>query len=483
VSTDVSGETLTVVLAPRDLLAAQCTGGKSCFLVDVANPPLSDTRQTEVIAIDAKLSVGNSVLTITPHAALPAGTAFTLVLSGDLRDTAGNPLVDASGNKNPFLYEFSTDAGAPSVASTDLPTGTSLVVPNRKRIDVTFNQPVQNVDASTLTITGSPAASIAAILIDPTRTTASIVLADPASGCARLGVSSTYSLQASAGIVGDTGQALTPFSQPFTTGSACDTSANILSAIDHTDGDTFATIHFSTSKPSTSEVRFGLAGGALDCLGGACPVVGAPTVDAGAAHTVELTGLSVGVDYDFVASAEDEVGLVANGTGTIHTEAIPKVTVNEMLAHPSSSPQDLEEFVELANFDPSASIDVSAWSLRVSHDTVVSTCALPAATSIAPGGFLVVAGTAFAPTHFSVDSSSVVKIAPMCSLTDSAALLVELLDDTGRPIASMSAPVSSHAGSSIERTSPDAPDAEDNFCLQPVPTPGAQNGVLSSGCP
>ena len=484
VSGDVTAKNLSVVLATRAIV-------NDAFLSDIKSPPLSATRQNDVVALIVALVSGNAAIAVTPHDPLLPGTAYALVISAGLRDTAGNPLVDAVGLKNNFVYDFTTDAGPPTL-TTDVPVPPSLVVPNRKRFTLTFNQPVQNVTSETITIDavgGSPAASIEAILVDESRTIATVVLADPASGCGRLGLSGSYILRASEGITGDDaqggpGQALVPFEAPFTTGPACDSSANVVTNVAHVDGEVNATIKFVTTKPATTEVRFGV-GGNLDCLGGPCPVVSAPTTTANALHSVVIDGLTVNTDYTFVVSAEDDVGFVATATGTVHTAPLPKIAVNEMLADTAAGHNDdTGEFVELASFEPTVTTDMTGWKLRVTHATSVSNCTLPAA-SLAPAGFLVIAGNNFDPTLYgAVDAASIVHLSSMCSLTNGAPLLVELLDPTDRPVSSMTAP-SSKEGKSVERTAPDAADAVTSFCYSRTdtgPTPGRQNGITVQGC-
>ena len=70
----------------------------------------------------------------------------------------------------------------------------------------------------------------------------------------------------------------------------------------------------ATTKPSTTELRFGLQSANLDCLGLPCPVVGAATSTANGVHAVTITGLTVDVDYQYTVFAEDQVGSVVTAT-------------------------------------------------------------------------------------------------------------------------------------------------------------------------
>lgn len=479
VSGDVTADNLSVSIAPRDEV-------DDAFLSDLKNPPFSESRQDDVVALDV-VAAGDT-LTITPRASLQALTAYVLAISENVRDEASNPLVGPDGLAAPFLYEFVTDAGAPEVVATDVP-GNGVVVPNRKYFKVTFNQPVQNVTAETLTLTGDSTPVVDAVLLDETRTVATLVLADPASGCERLSPSGTYALSASAAIVADTGQGLVPFGLPLAAGASCDNAANSLREVQAIAGEVTATVRYGTSKASVTEVWFGQAGRALDCLGGPCPVAGVSS--GGAAgnfpHSAQLSGLTVDVSYDFLVVAEDEVGSIARQQGSFTTAPLPKVTLNEFLADSPDGVSDPDgEFIELASFEPSASIDVSGWVVEETTAAgSVKTCTLPAATSIAAGGFLVMVPSGFDETPYGdVPDNLRATVSSWCGLNNEPITLV-LKDGNGRPIAGISTALEPGNGRSLERTSTDAPDAPESYCTSRSdvgPTPGAENGVVSRGC-
>ena len=64
VDADPRSETVTVVLAPRDLVT-------SAFISDLNNPPLIESRQDNVVVIDVELRERNTVLEVDPGALLP----------------------------------------------------------------------------------------------------------------------------------------------------------------------------------------------------------------------------------------------------------------------------------------------------------------------------------------------------------------------------------------------------------------------------
>lgn len=479
ISGDVAADNLSVAMAPRDQV-------DDAFLSDLRNPPFSESRQDDVVALD--VAADGDTITVTPRAPLVPLTAYVLAVSENVRDPSSNPLVGPDGLAAPFLYEFVTDAGAPAVVSTDVP-GNGVVVPNRKYFTVTFNQPVQNVTTATLTLTGASSPAVEAVLLDEARTVATLVLADPPSGCERLVPLGNYALSASAEIVADTGQGLVPFGLPLAAGASCDTAPNTLRDVQAVAGEVSATVRYGTSKPSLTEVWFGQAGRALDCLGGPCPVVGVSS--GGAAgnfpHSAQLAGLTVDITYDFLVVAEDEVGSVARQQGSFTTAPLPKITINEFLADSPDGVSDPDgEFIELVSFEPSVTTDVSGW--RVEETTAsgsVKTCTLPSGASLPPGGFLVMVPSGFDETPYGdVPDNVRATLSSWCGLNNEPITLL-LKDGNGRPIAGISTASEPGNGKSLERIAPDAPDAPESFCESRSdvgPTPGAENGVVSRGC-
>jgi hypothetical protein len=252
-------------------------------------------------------------------------------------------------------------------------------------------------------------------------------------------------------------------------------------------------VSFATNKASTALVRYGVDGDALDCLGAICPVLGAavraPTPGAtpvAFTHAVAIEGLTVGVTYRAIVSAEDDVGNVAAATLTFVTEPLPKLAINEAMVDPDGTENE-GEYVELVNFG-AVDLDVSGWRLEVSGNSVC-TATLPSPTVLGPGAFLLVVGGAFSPATYGLaDDVPMAKSggSNICGsglLNDGVQLRV--VDASGRPISSMGKHVRPIAGRSIERTSPEALDVAASFCVSRSdvgPTPGRQNGVALQGC-
>ncbi|MDP2344048.1 MAG: Ig-like domain-containing protein [Deltaproteobacteria bacterium] len=489
VEPDPVSDVVTVILVVRSATL-------DALVSDFNSPPLSESRQDEPIPIDVDID-GDSI-EVRPLAALEPRTAYELLLGSDITDPSRNPLVDGTGLKAVFRYDFETDGGQPTVIDADV-DGPGLIAPNRRRMVITFNQPVQNVGNDTVTL--SPPAPIDAILASDDRTNVTLLIGAGV-GCSRLEPSTEYTLAVSAGVVGDTGQALAPFSSTFNTGAACDTAPNVIvDGPEPIPGEVAASIRWETTKASTTEVRFGLTGGPLDCLGAPCPVAGAPArlAISGSSpprflHSLELAGLTLDASYDVVVSAEDDVGNTATASTSFVTAPLPKVALNEVMANPSTSSESTGEYVELVNFGE-VTEDISGWLLLVDGGDEGGGCTaeLPDAIALGPGDFLIIAGATFNEEHYTLSGEPVVKLVTssganaMCGLTNEPKSFL-LADSDGRPVSTISSHPSTDPdenGLSVERIAPAAGDVEASFCLCKAstgPTPGRANSVTIGGC-
>jgi hypothetical protein len=357
------------------------------------------------------------------------------------------------------------------------------------------------VCAASLFLGGVPAPGVDSVTLDDTRPVAELVLAD-VGDCERLARLTSYSLIATSAITADDGQALVQHKEDFDTGPSCDETLNTMDAPEAIAGETDATIRFETSKASTTEVRFGTAGGPLDCLGAPCPVVGARATNpiAGSvpprfAHSVQLTGLTLGIAYEIVAFAEDDVGTVATRTANFITEAVPEVALNEVMANPpNGAAEPANEFIELASFSD-ADIAIGGFQLLVDGgaENGGETCTIPLDAVLPSHGFVLLVGNAFDPlVYANADGVQMVQstASSFCvSITNSTAQSFVLTDAAGRPVSSMTAygdvPNLGDEGVSVERRAPDQPDVAASWCRSLAgvgPTPGKQNGVNINGC-
>ncbi len=494
----------TVVVAAR----AQVT---PTFLSDLNSPPLSDTRKEQIVPVTITLDPDGTRVSIAPKAPLDARTAYTLLISDDVRDKIGNPLFNEVGQKSAFRFDFTTDDGPPIVATHDVVTADRpLVAPNRRRFIIVFDQPMRGITNESVQIVAQNGAAtitptVEAVLLDESRTVLTILLGEPASGCFRLSPDAGYAVSMGHGITDDEGQDLAATTIDFPTGPTCDASSNVVvGAPFPIGGETTATIRFDTTKASTTAVRFGTSAADLDCLGAPCPALGAPALvpaEGGASpkfvHSVEITGLTVNQTYFFKVLAEDDVGTVGVAQGSVGTAPLAKLAINEVMANAPAAitPESAGEYIELVNWGD-VDESLAGFAIAVDGGDVGGgdTCALPdtGAPVIPAGGFLVLVPSTFqAEFYGGVDAAATYKMptSTVCgSLTNSRAQSFVLLDGEGRPLSSISSYASlvpKDDGRSLERKQPSAPDVEASFCFSRSdvgPTPGEENGVLASGC-
>ena len=492
----------SIALVPRDQVSIS-------FLADFENPPLSVTRVSQLVPVDIQLSVDELELRVVPIAPLLARTAYSLLLSADVRDQSGNPLADSSGSKATFRLDLTTDDGPPILIATDVVTPTTpLVPPNRKRFGVFFNQPIRSLTTQNIRIEaldGQSDPAVAILDVEPDRTSATLVLADADEGCFRLAPAKEYEFVVGPGITDDEGEEMDSVRIPFSTSEACDEELNrVVGTPLVIAGDVAASVRFDTTKPSSTEIRFGVAGGDLDCLGLPCPLRGAsssipsPNVSPPRfVHSVDIPGLEVDISYDFQVRAEDWVGSVAVANGTFATAPLPKVVLSELLADSPAgiTPDANGEFIELYN-DGDEPIDLSGFAITLDggENAGGSTCELPTdgtAPTLQPGAFLVITNENFVAEAYGIfDPTLIYRVSGgyLCGrglANDGQS--VGIIDGDGRPLSSFAGfpLLKPREGRSVERIAPDAPDVEASFCYSRTdtgPTPGAENGVRVSGC-
>jgi hypothetical protein len=172
-------------------------------------------------------------------------------------------------------------------------------------------------------------------------------------------------------------------------------------------------------------------------------------------------------------------------TCSVPHAATAVVRVNEVATGTSTSAAD--EFVELVNAGAAAA-DVSGWKLvyRASSGTSDTTLAtLPSGTTIAPGGFYLFGGSAYAGARAADTgfSSGLASTGGAVGIRDSGGALVDsvgwgtaanaLVEGTVAP----APPTTASPGASIARH-PDGHDTDDNgadFSVAPAATPRAPN--------
>jgi len=484
-SMDVSEEIVndnTVVLVER----ADAT---EAFVNDVNSPPLSESRVADLIPISFSFADDNTLLIVEPRQTLRPLTAYSLLLSEELRDEAGGPLSGPDGLQAHFRFDFTTDGGPPTVDDTDFED--AIVPTNRRRFTILMNQPVQGADKDSIGVVlreGGGNVSVESIELDETRSVITIVL-DDVDGCERFAPSADYAISLTSAIRDDQGRSLVPVDIPFSTSAQCQTERNrLLDAATAVATDVNATVKFSTNHASAGKVWYGVAGDELDCAGNVpCPVVGAPVSDGNDGefvHSIVLSGLVVDQTYAFRVAAEDNYGFVATGQGAFTTAELAKVAINEYLADVDGEENE-GEFIELVNFGDTT-VDLAGYSIFVEDND----CSFPDVDlEVEAGGYVVLATDAFNPELYNTDPTHVVAMgSTVCgSLVNSRAQPMELRDPDGRPVSSFGgyANLEPKTGRSVERVTASDADVNANFCYSRSdygPTPGEQNGVTLHGC-
>ncbi|HEV8322113.1 MAG TPA: Ig-like domain-containing protein, partial [Myxococcota bacterium] len=273
----LSAETVLVVAGEVD----------ETFLSDVNNPPLSESRRALVAPATLALSPDGSTLTYTLTAPLAGLSLYTLVVSEDVRDVNGAPLVDALGQAGAFTCQFYTaDAGSgPPLASLlNPPPGATVgVPPNIRAVVVGFSEPVMQVGPSSFRVTDATDAPVAGLVgaSDPACSGAEPLTCFAYVFSATLAVSTEFTILLTSDITDNDGNPLAETSFTFTTADTVDTSPPVITNVAVTPGEDTATVRWDTDEPSTSLVHWAQGAG-LPAASLTMASTGAPGVAAGA---------------------------------------------------------------------------------------------------------------------------------------------------------------------------------------------------------
>ena len=471
------------------------------FISDLDNPPLIDSRQDDVVPIQVALTQSNTTITVAPLVQLTPSTNYALLISSDVRDEAGNPLVGVDGLRAHFRYDFSTDTGAPTMVSNDvLQEGFSLVAPNRQRFQVQFDQPVllSNLNAVAFETTTSNAKIpvIESLRLDAGRTHLTILLAPNLQSCDLFSYGSQYQLVLTTDIVNAANLSMDSVRIDFETGMACETNGvTLLKEPEVLAEESNAELLISASRPVIASVYYGDDASSLTCVGNTpCPVQGVNNVFTDNAYqvVVQIENLLVWTNYNYRVVVEDDYGFVAQVSGSFLTEALPKIAINEVMANPSTASESNGEYIEIYNHGVET-YDLAGYEIRLDGgaDEGGKTCILAENANewiMQPGDFWVLTPSGFDAANYSgIDVNKVVSMTgAWCTLVNSRSQPVVLFDNRGRKLSSFGGWfVASEDGRSVERISAAGADLEDNFCfsrLDTGPSPTQENGVSSIGC-
>jgi methionine-rich copper-binding protein CopC len=166
----------------------------------------------KTLAISKNLSNGNQTLTILPAAALLQNTAYSISVAG-VTDLAGN--VMAAGFSSSFTTGTAPDLSTPSVISI-VPSNQSTGVSTAATVQVAFSKFMNRLTISTANFTVSTNGNSfvsGTISGSADGTTAVFTPSSP------LNPTTVYTVQLTSGITDLEGQALSPVSISFTTGT------------------------------------------------------------------------------------------------------------------------------------------------------------------------------------------------------------------------------------------------------------------------
>ena len=232
------------------------------FITDLDNPPLIDSRKDDVVPVNVSLAQENTSVLVEPLVQLTASTNYALLLSSDVRDEAGNPLVGPDGLRAHFRYDFTTDAGPPIVVTNDVnQEGISLVAPNRQRFHVQFDQPVVLSDLTAAafesTTAGAKTPAVESLLLNHDQTLMTVNLVRDLNGCEVFSPGSQYELVLTPSIVNAAGLPMASERIGFETGTACENGGvMILDSPDVLAEESNAEVSLFTSKPVVASVYY-----------------------------------------------------------------------------------------------------------------------------------------------------------------------------------------------------------------------------------
>jgi hypothetical protein len=180
------------------------------------NEPVNSQSLTQVtlsangnpVAVSSGLANGNQTLTLVPQAALQANTLYTLTVTG-VTDVAGNPM---SGSVTSTFTTGFVDFSMPGVINVSPVNGANGVSASTT-VQVQFNKLMNalSITNSTFVIFNGASLVPGTITVSPDGTVATFTPSNP------LLTLTTYTVQATSGIIDLEGNALASFQSMFTT--------------------------------------------------------------------------------------------------------------------------------------------------------------------------------------------------------------------------------------------------------------------------
>ncbi len=461
------------------------------LLKDFNNTSLTAAHKRGRIPCEVEPSSDHLSLVVKPKF-LRSQTRYAFLISSDLKDLAGNPLVDGKELKAHYRYDFATIETFPQIVAHDLPVlANEEVSSERRRFSFVFSKEVTGFDLQSVHLEG---AIIESMIYYPHHKRLVITLPK-----GELKPNAPYSFTFSSKIKSTTGQILEPQTIVFKTQAESKIQSDLLETIEMEAHDTSAILHWQTRDKTDGRIWYGEKGGPMNCLGIACPLRVFATLpllnkkqvgDSGS--SVIIDHLILGKEYEYRLVLDDNQGRKIAAKGVFVTSPMPKVVVNEIMINPSTAKKIEGEYVELVNYGD-APLSLENFTVEFEHDkSPPKRCMLPVAKDFKLGAkeYLLLVGKDFtADAYPGLLENRLLRMekAQICgSLNNGVRQKVVLRDASRRVVSSFSGHLlAKEKGRSIERTAFTATDEKSSFCYSRSdvgPTPAQENGVASKGC-
>ena len=344
---------------------------------------------------------------------LRSNTDYMVVLSSMIRDAAGNRLgspptveQERDGGLPHVVRVYHSAEGPPAVVGADLPGHTTelpggLVPTNRARVRLEFDRAMQAVSEGDVQLVMGDNLAVINLPASLSGTTLQVDLPT-------LGDNSTHRNRC---LEADAAWRLCPNNNyqivvqnmrdtrdnvmernalQFSAAADADTTApSLVGDVEVVAGEQEIVVRWETDEPSSSEVVvvgtpdrsvFGLACASVPC-----------------AHEVVVSDLSLGQSINFFVRSKDLALNAYEGSDMqAATVDLPDVAITEVLAASGQDPDNSGEYIELHNYGQDL-IDVSDWVIqRVGSSSSIT---LPAGSTIASGGFLLVVFASSTPVY------------------------------------------------------------------------------------
>jgi len=407
-----------------------------------------------------------------------------------------------SKRHEPFIYRFKIDSQHPIIVEHTVHTKNDLgMALNRRRFDFLFSQAVR-IPSDAIAFIHTESDKHLDISVEQSQQGKKVSLLLPdciakyENECLFLQANSNYEIQFKSTIKNSKNQAF--IQENFSFHTKTHIAQKEIEPIYNEDliGAKKAKFHIQTPAVSTAWLWFGEKDQRLDCLQKKpCPQL----LTQGLAQTrlsIDLNDLNANTQYEYQVLLQNAYNQHWHAKGSFQTPMQTTIAINELMFFPKV-PEQLSiaagEFIELVNYGNEA-VNLKAYTLQValhildrSHECLLSKEDL----WIKPGEYLLLVGKSFASWLYpNLREEQIFRLNTqrLCGFgQDSHQLSVWLKDEKGQIISSYSGhTIADTAGMSIERSTHQALDEQQNFCYcqdENGSTPGRINWAQTQkGC-